>query len=483
MPGSGLPLLPLIVDDVPPGLTQTLAQAGVPLSPRGVGGADGRFILFDSRSGASQPPGYGQIAIDIDRLRGMSDDDPFESLSDEASQLQQWEIAGWTINGEVARVDRRALRRRILDWLREEIEQAGGIWLCVSPFPFPYRSAFNLRIDHARYDAVDFHGTLRAIIDCQDATTHFLCGEAFESHAADLARLRGLDVGSRGYCDEIYPDEQENLENVHRGIEVLRAAGIDPTGFAAPGGRFHRPLHSALQKLEIGYSTECGLAYDDLPFFPEGSDVLQVPVHAIGLTSFLSASETEGSPSAAALQQSIRAAVDHFRNTARSKYHAGEPVFFCGDSQGGLGRFPQLLHAVLDTVDSFGAIWKTTLGDFADWWRARAAVRLSVTREGDHYLVTSDTHPLEYHVGIEYWRGRHVARMRLRDHVLRFSPTALAYENRTSPPLVHPVRVDPPEGLRGLVRRWMDRAKTDPIDDLPDSWSDWAKRAFRQLRG
>jgi len=46
-----LPLLPLIVDDIPPGLLQTLVQAGLPIRQRTPGGDEGRIVLFDSRGG------------------------------------------------------------------------------------------------------------------------------------------------------------------------------------------------------------------------------------------------------------------------------------------------------------------------------------------------------------------------------------------------------------------------------------------------
>jgi len=480
---SELPLLPLMLDDVPLGLAQILAQAGVPFCQRVGGGGEGRFVLFDSRRGISHPPGYGQTAIDVDCLRDSTEADPFELLCGEQSRPKQWEIAGWTVTEKVAEVDRRAVRRRVLDQLREEIEQAGGVWVCVSPFPFPYRSAFNLRIDHSRYDADQFHAALLALADGERAVTHVIGGDAFEPHADALARLQGLDVGSRGYRGEVYTTERENLKNVRRGLETLRAARLNPSGFAAPGGRFHRSLLSALEKLEISHSSEVGLAYDELPFFPQASDVLQMPVHPVGFDSFLRTPSRETPPSSAT-QRAVHATIDYFRDTARSKYRAGEPVFFHGESTGVLVGYPQLLHAVFDTVGAFGAIWKTTLTEYADWWRARAAVRLSVVREGDHYVVHSDYHPREYRVGIEYSRGRHIARMRLKGNLLRFSPSALAYENRTSLPLVNPVRIDPPEGLRGLVRRWVEPGeKNGPNETILDSWRDRAKRAFRRLHG
>ena len=222
---SELPLLPLVADGVPQGLLQTLAQAGVPVRQRTSGGEEGRFVLFDSRNGLAPSPGYGQITIDIDQFREPNEPDPFELLLNEETQLQQWDIAGWGVAEEVAKVDRRMVRQQILDGLRDAIEQAGGIWLCVSPYPFPYRSAFNLRIDHTQFDAVHFHAALRALDDSLPATTHFLSGEACESHADDLLRLHGLDVGSQGYRGEVYRTEEENLENVRKGVESLRAAG------------------------------------------------------------------------------------------------------------------------------------------------------------------------------------------------------------------------------------------------------------------
>ncbi len=480
---SELPLLPLVADGVPLGLLQTLAQAGVPVRQRTSGGEEGRFVLFDSRGGLTPSPGYGQIAIDIDRFRKPDEPDPFELLLNEETQLQQWDIAGWMVAEDVAKVDRRVVRQQILDWLRDEIEQAGGIWLCVSPYPFPYRSAFNLRIDHTQFDAVYFHAALRALEDCLPGTSHFLSGEAFESHAEDLLRLRGLDVGSQGYRAEVFATEEENRENVHKGVESLRAAGLDPVGFAAPGGRFNRSLLQALEELGIAFSSELGLAYDDLPFFPSDSLVLQVPVHPISLNSFPGMVRSEEPLPAADVHQAVRAGVDYFRDLARRKYHAGEPVFFRGQSGSDFLCYPQLLRAVLDTADSFGAIWKTTLREFADWWRARAGVRIRVMREDDHYRVESDGHPPEFHVSIDYWRGRHVARIRLKGHELQFTPSALAYENRSAPPLVHPVRVDQPEGLRGFVRRWVEGGKDSVVDESsPDSWRDWAKRALRHLR-
>ena len=185
----------------------------------------------------------------------------------------------------------------------------------------------------------------------------------------------------------------------------------------------------------------------------------------------------------AAVQQAVRSAVDHFRQTARAKYRAGEPVFFYGHPTGRLGSYPQVVRAVFDTADAFGAIWKTSLSEFAAWWKARAEVRLTVVRRRDKFLVGAENLPAGYRTGIEYWRGRHVARMPLQRRGVRFSPSTLGYESCAPRSGVRPVRIDRPEGLRGRIRRLIDFERETPLEEIPGgSWRNWAKRTFRRLR-
>ncbi len=478
-----LPLLPLILDTVPLGLRQALAQQGVPSRDASARDADGRFVLFDSSRGSCRPLRPGQTAIDIDPIRQGHRRDPFDALVDEVAERQRWQIAGLSVAEEIARVDRRAVREKVLGQLRQQIERAGGLWISLAAYPFPHRSVLNFRIDYDRFDASDFDATLSAIDGHEQATSHFINAAAYVKHEDALARLRGLDVGSHGYHHHTYRTEEENVANIGRGIEVLGALGIEPSGFVAPGGRFNAGLAAAMERLRIGHSGEFGLAYDDLPFFPRGGKVLQIPVHPISLGIFLEAVDAEGPRQTAATQQAVRAAVDHFRQTARAKYRRGEPVLFYGHPTARLGRYPQVLRAVFDTADSFGAIWKTTLTNLADWWRARAEVRLSVVRHEGQFVVTVKQSPGTYRLGIEYHRGRHIARMPLPQRTLRFSPSALAYENIAPRADVHPVRVDGPEGLRGRLRRLIDWERETPIEEIrPTNWRNWAKRTIRILK-
>ena len=478
-----LPLLPLILDDVPGGLTSALAQEGVPTLPHKTAATAGRFVLFDSRKTSRPAIDRRQVAVDVDELRHGETSDPLQAPADRRPQMHQWQIAGWTLREEIARVDRRVVRRRVLGRLRRQIEEAGGIWLCLAIFPFPYRSALNFRIDYDQYDPHDFDATLQALAGWEDATSHFVNAATYEHHPDALARLRGLDVGSHGYHHHTYLTEAENLDNVRRGINVLRAAGIEPQGFAAPHGQFNPGLAAALEELRVGHSSEFGLAYDDLPIFHGEGNLLQIPVHPVCLGLFLDAAERDAPDDPAAQARAAADATEYFRKIVQTKYHAGEPVFLYGHPTGRLGRYPDVPRAVFDVADGFGAIWKTTMSRIARWWRARAAVRLRVTRYDEEFVVTVDNLPSDDRVAVEFWRGKHAARMPVRRRVLRFSSSALAYENRDRPCGIRPVQIDQGEGLRGRVRRWIDWERVTPIDEIgKGTLRNWAKRTLRQLK-
>ncbi len=478
-----LPLLPLILSDVPDSLRRALAQEGIPFVDGASGQSTGRFLLYDSAREPRRADAWPQTTIDVRRLTSGEREDPYLALDDEQSKRHRWRIGSLEVSEEVARVDKQAVRRRILARLRTALEAEGGVWLRIGAFPFPYRSVFNFRIDYDDYEPADFQATLDAMKGREDSFSHYVCGAGYETQRDALDRLRGRDVGSHGYWHHTYLDATENLRNVRRGIEVLRAAEIEPVGFAAPHGRFNRGLHSALAVLGVTHSSDFGLAYDELPFFPRGSDVLQIPFHPIGLGIFLDAARqarTGGAPTELAAADMAGA---HFQRIAHAKYQAGEPIFFYGHPTRRLGRYPHVVSDALRAVSEFAAVWHTTLAEFARWWRARAEVSLRVGRENRQIVCQVLNRPAGYRCAIEFWRGEHVAPMPLDDAVIRFAPESLAYQARRALALPRPVRVDRGEGLRGSVLRYFDWERVTPASEINARWwRGWVKRTLRRMQ-
>lgn len=472
---SKLPLLPLVLDDVPWGLRQMLAQEGIPTVSRDRRGVRGRFLLYDSHNGPCQRPMPGQIAIDIERLRASFDTDPFAEWADYRTWRCHWRLNDLSPSEEICRVDKRNVRRRLMARLRRIVERRGGVWLGISPYPFPYRSAFNLHIDYDQYDAGDFDRLQKSLEGRQEAVTHFVNGAAYESHGDALARLFGLDVGSHGFRHHTYRTFEENFRNVERGIRVLEEARLQPVGFTAPHGRFNRPLLEALERLEIGHSSEFAAAYDELPFLPAGSTVLQIPVHPICLGIILEAT-------AASKESAVVAAIEHFRSAIQEKYSAREPIFLYGHPTGRLGRYPQLLESIFREIERRSDIWRVTMSEWAAWWRVRARTQLTVSREADYLVVDVAKDPSRFRLGLEYHRGRQVARLPLDRTNVRISPDAIPYEDRAEQSAFRPVRVDQSHGLRGRVQRWIDWERETPVEEIaPTNLRNVAKRTLRTL--
>jgi hypothetical protein len=475
-------LLPLVLNEVPWGLRQALAQEGLPCVDAARDPLGGRFVLFDSRKGRPELPA-GQTAIDVQSLRPSELADPFAALVDESPARHFWQIGPVRLSEETARFDKRALREQPLRRLRTIIEAAGGIWLRVSAWPFPYRSAFNFRFDHDDFVAADFHAALAAAAECAAACTHYVCGSTHERHSDALSALRGADVGTHGYWHHTYHERADNLKNIRRGIEMLQAEGFEPSGFASPHGRYNRGLQSVLEELGITHSSEFGLAYDDLPFYPADSRVLQIPVYPICLGLFLEAVDDPTAGGGLNAEEAAELAADHFQEVAQQKYQTGEPIFFYGHPDRRLGRYPDVLKRLMTTVSGFASLWKTDRTTLCDWWRCRGAVEVQVFRDGEQFVITNQRLPERYRLGVEYWRGEHVAAMPLNRPLVRFSPAALAFQSRKPRQPLTPVRIDPSQGLRGRVRRLIDWERVTPLAEIDRrTWRGWMKRVLRQVK-
>lgn len=481
MPANPLPLLPLILDDVPGGLRQALEQEGIPFCDRAAGPPRGRFVLFDSRRRTPGQVTASQMHLDVNPLREGFDSDPFADLLDERAGRFRWQIGPMCLTEQVARVEKRTLRRKVLRQLRRRIEQAGGIWLRVGAFPFPYRSAFNFRIDYDQYDPHDFHATLGAIAGYEPATSHYLSGAAYAQAGEALARLRGLDVGSHGYWHHTYRTADENERNVARGIETLRAARIEPSGFVAPHGRFNRGLLRALERLGVGHSSEFSLSFDELPFTVGNGGLLQLPIHPVSLGIFLEAAPCDpgGDPEGARAAAADRAA-DYFAGLIEARCRAGEPAFLYGHPTARLGRYPHVLHRALAAAGRLDHLWKTTLSQFAAWWGFRSRVQLSVTERGGRFAVWADGHRGGYPPAVEYLRGQQVASIPLENRTLEFSPEAVPWQDGPPADAAGPMRIGVPQGIRNRLRQWIDWERVTPVDQI--GTGDWRNRTKRTLR-
>ncbi len=487
------PSLPLVLCDTPPALEQVLAQEGVAfvvardLSP--VWLRAGRFVVFDGRRAAESAVRAmltpNQVAIDLEQIRRAikGSVDPFEALVDTRGALLRWRLEGGVdVVERASRRPRAALRRAVVDALRSEVVAAGGIWARLAAFPFPFRSAFNLRVDLDEPNVDDYFAFTRAARRLDDCRTHFVSTHAYARHPEVMRDLAGRDAQSHGHFHVIYRDRDANRRNLARADAALRAAGIEPTGFAAPHGRWNAGLDDAIAELGYQYSSDFQLGYDDVPFLPYRADlgrfssVLQVPIHPICEGLFLESDDCADAG---------RATAAHLTKVVRARIEACEPAFVYGHPEGRLARHPLILEALADEVAGESLVWRTRLTDFARWrlWRGERRWTLLSGGEG-RFEVRFDTWSNQYSPALEVVRGEHVATVPLEGPRTSFALDDLVSVRR-DPPAYEPraTRASKPRGLRAAVRRALDWETVTPLDELPETLiADRVKKYLRRIR-
>lgn len=480
--------LPLLLWKTPPGLELLLAQEGIafevvreahPFAFRGA-----RFVLFDGRrESASKVRGLltsEHVAIDIDGLREGEPRDPFEALVDDSSARSAWSVDGWTLRERVSRFPKAWIRRRLIAALREAVLARGGVWMRLAPFPYPYRSAFNLRVDLDENEPDDYRRFAASRDALGDCCTHFVCTSAYQDQPKAIADLRPRDAQSHGHFHHVYRDGEANLKNLERADRILRGLGFRVEGFAAPHGRWNASLDDALESLGYLYSSDFQLSYDDLPFFPwkDGrfSRVLQVPVHPICEGLFLDAGATGG-----------RAIADHLARVVAAKIDAGEPAFVYGHPERRLGRMPEVFQELARVLRSREFVWRTTLTEMAKWWRWRADRRWRVIpRGGGRMEIQFDEWSAAHPLALEIQRGEFSCSFPLTKSRTILSPRDLAFEKRPAldDRVVRPPTIDAGRpSLKRFVREAIDWELVTPINELTGrSLADRVKKGLRRWK-
>lgn len=481
-----LPHLPLLLWDTPPALEQMLAQEGIPFrrvqDPHPLAFGAGRFVLYDSRQVASSQVRAVitplHTALDVNVIRREWQSDPFEEWLSTRATLASWSVAGVTVSERVSRVDRSRMRRKVVQRLKTAVTRAGGCWARLSPYPFPYHSAFNLRIDLDEPAPLDYARMARARRPLEDCVTHFVSTQAYGKQPGVLADLRRFDTQSHGHYHVVYRDQAANERNLERAQAALLEKGFTPVAFAAPEGRWNVGLNAVLERLGYAYSSEFQVGYDELPFSPWLGDrfsrVLQVPVHPICEGLFLNAGVTSGQEIA-----------DYMAAVIRAKVHAGEPAFVYGHPEGRLGRYPEILTGLAAEVARHALIWRVTLTEFARWWRWRETRRWSIVPRDENRLeVQFDDWDSTYPLGLEIQRGLHRALVPVPGSRFLLNVSELAYEPRNLRfDLPAPTPMHRPHGWKAAVRTALDWETVTPLADLHvNSWRGLLKKGLRRWR-
>ena len=483
MKPNSLPLLPLLLWETPPGLELILRQEGIAF--RQVEATDpstllaGRFLLYDSREASLRAIAEGlsrdHRVIDIHPYRRDEPSDPFEALIDRKPALAEWKIAGLSLRETVARQAKGIIRERLLEALRASVAEQGGVWARLSPYPYPYQSAFNFRADLDEDNPDDYARFADARRPLEDCATHFVSTFAYAQRASVLDDLKRLDTQSHGHFHHIYDDPRENRSNLQNAHAILFDFGFDPKGFAAPHGRWTLASDACLEALGYEYASDFQIGYDDFPFFPwigeRFSRVLQIPIHPICEGLFLDAGAMGGTEVA-----------EHLVEVVQSRLDGHLPAFVYGHPERRIARYPEILQRLAVTIAGARNLWRVTLTEFAAWWKFRDSQEWTLLEreDGEVELRRAESSPL-YAMSVEIRRGNERATFPLeRDRTLfalddlRFKNRRLRFDRAT------PSIIQPPVSLKATVRRAIDWETVTPLDALPSQTP--AQRLKRRIR-
>ncbi|MEA2096481.1 MAG: hypothetical protein U9P73_07305, partial [Candidatus Cloacimonadota bacterium] len=152
--------------------------------------------------------------------------------------------------------------------------------------PYIDKNLFIFRLDTDFCSKKDADEMYKICKDNNVSATWFLDTDSDE-RMINYASMKDQEMAI--HCDKhyVYDNSEKNYDNILTAKKKLKSCGINADGFAAPFGDWNLFLNKALQKLELKYSSEFTLDYDDLPFYPycnnEFSSVIQIPIHPISL--------------------------------------------------------------------------------------------------------------------------------------------------------------------------------------------------------
>ncbi len=171
-------------------------------------------------------------------------------------------------NEIVATVSKGNLRRVITELLQYLHHERGIPFIHKWYYPQNRETIFTFRVDSDQ-------GLLAEVNDlhdlCENHSIRTIWFIDTKSHEQWLSRFRDFgrqDVGIHCYEHMTYTTEEKNLPNILRALSLLNAQGLHPKGAAAPYGTWNSSIARVFEQIGAGFSSEFGLNYDDLPFFP-----------------------------------------------------------------------------------------------------------------------------------------------------------------------------------------------------------------------
>ncbi len=296
----------------------------------------------------------------------------------------------------VTRVSKAGIRRVLQKCLERLFHLQGLPFVHLSPFPGQANGVFGFRVDTDFSNQEDVK-TLHALLHSfQIPATWFVETRSCAGWAGLYSRLTDQEIAFHCYRHRVFDTVEENLKDMHKGLQVLSAVGIQPNGYAAPGGDWNTALATAVERLGFSYASEFSLDYDNLPCFPWLGDrfsrVLQIPVHPVSVGRLGWA------------RHQVEDMITYYQARLSEAQALSEPLFLYHHP--GQNRL-DVFRDVFETVRALR--WQVcSFYDYCRFWKMRLSTRWSASFEQQEIRLAAEDPQTDLCVFISHPDGRRV---------------------------------------------------------------------------
>jgi len=397
---------------------------------------------------------------------------PDRFLSPETGALLQGFRFGDVLACEtVARASKKGARQTLLRQLQDAYARQNLYLPRLGLYPRGFSTIFSFRVDADEYEAEAFGRFFRTARRYAPAISLFVCASTYEKAKKECLDCRdaGFDLHSHGFVHYTYRSKAQNVFNLKKANAFLGQLGIHPKGFAAPHGRWNAGLQEALEEIGFEFSSDFSYNYDDIPDYPilrgRRSGVLQIPIHPVGLGVYMEA----------ACHYKAQTVEAYFGTLFQRKKNNGEPVFFYDHPTRWLGEHPEFMDFLFRAAFADKRVWVASMSQWADWWKQRDRVSLSIAQECGESVVELEAVGDEgrfLEAGTVVFRDAHGREAQINPQAARgvYDLKEVVWQ---SPPEVEtdpvPVRIREKNPLvisKKAVKHWLDWEKATPTQDL-----------------
>ncbi|MDI6802966.1 MAG: polysaccharide deacetylase family protein [Bacteroidota bacterium] len=203
--------------------------------------------------------------------------------------------------------------------------------------------------------------------------TWFVDVKSQQKWIGKYTEMQNQEIGVHCYEHTVYESYADNYSNIRKALEMMKASGINPKGFAAPFGKWNSSLGQAVRDLDFEYSSEFAYDYDNLPSFTNYS-TLQIPVHPICIGSLRRQGYTTGQM------------IAYYENEIEKKLKLNEPIIFYHHPTNENIDVVEKIFQRMQLID----IPKLTMHQFTGWWNKREKAKVMIQQDGTILNVNTE---------------------------------------------------------------------------------------------